>query len=144
MVGMVAHPSTVRYETSRYSATMNAAAPRVGGDSSAPTPAAARMPPAFSAGYPARRRIGHVTAPTVTAVAVPDRPVLRQQSAVVSVAEKQRAHHRKCPSSGASARLEHEYQQHRSRGDVDRVQQALAIQEGVVAAATRSDRDRQD
>ncbi|GAA2683540.1 hypothetical protein Apa02nite_000140 [Actinoplanes palleronii] len=51
---------------------MNAAAPSVGGDRMAPTPAAASIPPACSGGYPARRSIGQVTAPTLTAVAVPE------------------------------------------------------------------------
>src|SRR5918912_2426510 len=64
--------STFRYDTSRYSAMMNAAAPSVGGDRMAPTPDAASIPPARSAGYPARRRIGQVTAPTLTVVAAPE------------------------------------------------------------------------
>ncbi len=51
---------------------MKAAAPSVGGDSSAPTPAAASTPPARSGEYPAWRMIGQVTAPTLTAVAVPE------------------------------------------------------------------------
>src|SRR5580765_142332 len=51
---------------------MKAAAPSVGGERIAPTPAAASIPPARSAGYPARRRIGQVTAPTLTVVAAPD------------------------------------------------------------------------
>lgn len=51
---------------------MNAAAPSVGGERIAPTPAAASIPPARSAGYPARRRIGQVTAPMLTVVAAPE------------------------------------------------------------------------
>src|SRR6266536_2678428 len=68
----MAHSSTVRYDVCRYSAMMNAAAPSVGGDRIAPMPDAASRPPAFSRGYPARRRIGHVIAPRLTVVAVPE------------------------------------------------------------------------
>src|ERR687894_2857885 len=51
---------------------MNAAAPSVGGERIAPMPAAASIPPAYSAGYPARRKIGQVTDPRLTVVAAPD------------------------------------------------------------------------
>src|SRR5918996_5890829 len=86
MVGTTAHTSTVRYGTPRYSAMMNAAAPSVGGDRIAPMPAAASMPPAFSFGYPARRRTGHVTDPRLTVVAVPEpETVPRRNPANVTV-----------------------------------------------------------
>src|SRR5918999_2043872 len=49
----------------------NAAAPNVGGERSAPIPAADRMPPLVSAVYPARRSIGQATEPSVTVVATP-------------------------------------------------------------------------
>src|SRR5262245_14723155 len=55
----------------RYSAMRNAAAPRVGGDSNAPMPDAASIPPAVSAPNPTRRMIGHATEPSVTVVATP-------------------------------------------------------------------------
>ena len=51
---------------------MKAAAPRVGGERIAPIPEAASIPPAFSFGYPAFFSTGQVTAPSETAVAVPD------------------------------------------------------------------------
>ena len=49
----------------------NAAAPSVGGDSSAPMPAADRIAPPVSGRYPARRSIGHDTDPSITVVATP-------------------------------------------------------------------------
>jgi hypothetical protein len=70
---MRAQPRTAKYVApSMSSAMMNAAAPSVGGDRMAPTPEAANMPPARSGGYPARRRIGQVTAPMLTVVAAPE------------------------------------------------------------------------
>jgi hypothetical protein len=51
---------------------MNAAAPSVGGDRMAPMPAAASTPPPCAFGYPALRRSGHDTLPSVTVVATPD------------------------------------------------------------------------
>ena len=68
---MVAITRTWRYEICRNSAMRNAAAPSVGGDSSAPMPAADSIAPAVSAEYPARRRIGHATDPSITVVATP-------------------------------------------------------------------------
>ena len=62
---------TCRYEMRRYSAIRNAAAPRVGGDSSAPMPEAASMAPAVSASKPTRRITGQATDPSVTVVATP-------------------------------------------------------------------------
>ena len=49
----------------------NAAAPSVGGESSAPMPAADRIAPAVSAGYPAPRSSGQDTEPSITVVATP-------------------------------------------------------------------------
>ena len=49
----------------------NAAAPIVGGARMAPMPLADRMPPPISGENPARRSIGHATAPRVTVVATP-------------------------------------------------------------------------
>src|SRR5438132_8909056 len=83
---MVAQSRTVRYDVSRYSAMMNAAAPSVGGDRIAPMPDAASIPPAGSGGYPARRRIGHDTVPSDTAVAVPEPDTVpRRKPASVTV-----------------------------------------------------------
>ncbi len=62
---------TSRYEMRRYSAMRNAAAPSVGGDSSAPMPEAASMAPAVSGANPTRRINGHATEPSVTVVATP-------------------------------------------------------------------------
>ena len=55
----------------RYSAMRNAAAPSVGGDSSAPMPDAASMAPAVSGAKPTRLITGHATDPSVTVVATP-------------------------------------------------------------------------
>src|SRR6476619_2186113 len=55
----------------RNSAIRNAAAPRVGGDSNAPMPAADRMAPPTAGRYPALRRSGHDTDPSITVVATP-------------------------------------------------------------------------
>ena len=63
--------STCRYEMRRNSAIRNAAAPSVGGDSSAPIPAADSIAPATSGRKPARRRSGHATDPSITVVATP-------------------------------------------------------------------------
>ena len=63
--------STCRYEMRRYSAMRNAAAPSVGGESSAPMPEAASIAPAVSAAKPTRRSTGHATDPSVTVVATP-------------------------------------------------------------------------
>src|ERR1700758_4573343 len=49
----------------------NAAAPSVGGDRMAPMPAADRIAPPTSAGYPAFRSSGHATDPSITVVATP-------------------------------------------------------------------------
>src|SRR5262245_35193052 len=49
----------------------NAAAPSVGGEMSAPMPAADRIAPATSGRYPAPRRSGHATDPSITVVATP-------------------------------------------------------------------------
>ncbi len=49
----------------------NAAAPSVGGEISAPIPAAERIAPAMSGRYPAPRRSGHDTDPSITVVATP-------------------------------------------------------------------------
>ena len=49
----------------------NAAAPSVGGESSAPIPAADRMAPPVSGRYPARRSSGQATDPSMTVVATP-------------------------------------------------------------------------
>src|SRR5688572_9708706 len=50
----------------------NAAAPSVGGESSAPMPEAASIAPAVSAPKPTRFKIGQATEPSVTVVATPD------------------------------------------------------------------------
>ena len=63
--------STCRYEICRNSAMRNAAAPSVGGDRIAPMPAAERIAPPTSGGYPARRSSGHATDPSITVVATP-------------------------------------------------------------------------
>src|SRR5215210_2107552 len=55
----------------RNSAIRKAAAPKVGGDSSAPMPAAERIAPAVSGLNPARRRSGQETDPSITVVATP-------------------------------------------------------------------------
>src|SRR5829696_4640838 len=55
----------------RNSAIRNAAAPRVGGDNSAPMPAAERIAPPVSGLNPARRRSGQDTDPSMTVVATP-------------------------------------------------------------------------
>ena len=70
-MGIVAITSTCRYEMRRYSAIRNAAAPRVGGDSSAPMPAAERIAPPVSALNPDRFSSGHDTDPSITVVATP-------------------------------------------------------------------------
>ena len=62
---------TCKYEIRRYSAMRNAAAPSVGGESSAPIPEAASMAPAVSAANPTRFMTGQATDPSVTVVATP-------------------------------------------------------------------------
>src|SRR5687767_1500737 len=63
-----------------------AAAPSVGGDSSAPIPAADRMAPPVSGLYPAPRSSGHATDPSVTVVATPlPETVPRRNPATVTV-----------------------------------------------------------
>src|SRR3989304_10640713 len=62
---------TWRYERRRNSAMRKAAAPSVGGESSAPIPAALRMAPPVSALYPAFFKSGHATDPSITVVATP-------------------------------------------------------------------------
>src|SRR5215217_5631195 len=68
---MVAITRICRYEICKNSAMRKAAAPSVGGDSSAPMPAADSIAPAVSAEYFARRRIGQATEPSITVVATP-------------------------------------------------------------------------
>src|SRR5687767_10240496 len=69
---MLAIRSTCKYETRKYSAMRNAAAPSVGGDRMAPMPDAASMAPAVFAVNPARRSMGHAIDPSVTVVATPE------------------------------------------------------------------------
>src|SRR5215213_7067757 len=83
---MVAITRTCRYEMRRNSAMRNAAAPSVGGDSSAPMPAADRIAPPVSALYPARFSRGHDTDPSITVVATPlPETVPRRNPASVTV-----------------------------------------------------------
>src|SRR6478735_3834232 len=63
---------TSRYEIFKYSAMRKAAAPSTGGERIAPSPPAARSPPAAVLPYPAWRMIGHATVPIVTVVATPE------------------------------------------------------------------------
>src|SRR4051812_34249425 len=78
--------STRRYEMRRNSAMRNAAAPSVGGESSAPMPAAERIAPPVSGLYPARLRSGHDTEPSITVVATPlPETVPRRNPASVTV-----------------------------------------------------------
>ena len=73
-----------------------------------------------------------------------DRPGLRQQPAVVAVAEEQQADRGQDPAGGAPTRLEQQEQQDGAHHQIRRRQQALPVEERVVAAATAADPDRQD
>src|SRR3954453_14342591 len=69
---MVAIQITSRYEIFRNSAIRKAAAPSTGGDRMAPSPPAARRPPAAFLPKPAFASIGDATVPIITVVATPD------------------------------------------------------------------------
>src|SRR5215210_9483500 len=69
---MVAIQITSRYEIFRNSAIRKAAAPSTGGDRMAPSPPAARSPPAAFLLKPAFASIGAATVPIITVVATPD------------------------------------------------------------------------
>src|SRR3954449_2816869 len=69
---MVAIQITSRYEIFRNSAIRKAAAPSTGGERIAPSPPAARSPPAAFLLKPAFASIGAATVPIMTVVATPD------------------------------------------------------------------------
>ncbi|MFC7276061.1 hypothetical protein ACFQS1_18885 [Paractinoplanes rhizophilus] len=69
-----------------------------------------------------------------------DRPLLRQEAAVVPVREKSETDDRQRDPGRAPAGLHHQDQQHGAEDDVDRLEQALPVEEAVVPAAQGVDR----